>query len=175
MIRKDFKELARSFVFAFKGIAYCVKNERNMRIHLCMAVFVTLFSYLFGVSYIEYLILIICIAIVITGEMVNTAIETLTNLESPSYHYLAKIAKDVAAGAVFIAASVSVVVGIVIFFKPQQLWNTLLLIFTNPLNVIILIILLILSFLFIFNGTQLVGEPKTKIYHMKNYDNNNMK
>lgn len=175
MIRKDFKELAKSFVFAFKGISYCIKNERNMRIHLCMAVFVTLFSYLFGVSTIEYLILIICIAFVITGEMINTGIETLTNLESPSYHYLAKIAKDVAAGAVFIAASVSLVVGIVIFYKPQQLWSTIVLIFTNPLNVVILVIMLIISFLFVFNGTQLVGEPKTKIYHMKNYDNNKKK
>jgi diacylglycerol kinase (ATP) len=171
MIRKDFRELARSFVFAFKGISYCIKNERNMRIHLCMAVFVTLFSYLFGVSTTEYLILIICIAFVITSEMVNTGIETLTNLESPSYHYLAKIAKDVAAGAVFIAASVSVIVGIVIFYKPQQLWDTIVSIFTNPYRVIIFVVLLILSFLFIFNGTQLVGEPKTKIYHMRNYDN----
>lgn len=171
MIKKgDIKNLAKSFSYAFKGIGYCIKNERNMRIHICVALFVSIFSCYFKITAIEYTILAICMGFVITNEMINTAIETLTNLESPAYNNLARIAKDVAAGAVFVSAVTSIVVGFIVFFKPQKLFDTLCEIALNPISIIIFVLFILLSLLFIFNGTTFIKEPKTKVYHMKNYD-----
>lgn len=171
MINKNaVKNLTKSFLYAFSGIVYCIKNERNMRIHLCMVVLVSVFSYYYKVSSGEFVILALCMGAVVTNEMINTAIETLTNLESPSYNSLARIAKDVAAGAVFVSAIVAVVVGGMIFLRVERLKNALILIFTNPFNILLFAAIIIISVLFIFNGSQLVGEPKTKVWHMKNYD-----
>lgn len=171
MINKyDVKNLAKSFSYALKGISYCIKNERNMRIHLSAIVMVTLFALFFGITIHEWGTLIICFAIVCASEIMNTAIETLTNLESPSYHNLAKISKDVAAGAVFICASASILVGLTIFLKPQKLINTFLLIIGNPFYILIFAVLIVFSILFVFNGAKLFKEPQVKIYSMKNYD-----
>ncbi len=175
MINKnDVRNLAKSFSYAFSGILYCIKNERNMRIHLCMTVLVSFFAYFFRVTQTEYIILVLCFAMVIMSEMVNTAIETLTNLESPSYNNLARIAKDVAAGAVCVVAIATVIVGGFIFFKADKLYDTLQVIITNPIYIALFIVLIILSILFTFNGAKLFDEPKTKVYHMKNYDDKNI-
>ncbi|MEG0692004.1 MAG: diacylglycerol kinase family protein, partial [Oscillospiraceae bacterium] len=125
------------------------------------------FSYFYKTTSSEFIILILCIGFVISSEMVNTAIETLVNLESPSYNSLAKIAKDVAAGAVAISAIVAAVVGCVIFLKPNRLENTLTIIVSNPIFITIFVILIILSVLFIFNGSRLYGEKTTRIYNIK--------
>lgn len=161
MIKKnDVRNLTKSFRYAFIGLFYCIKNERNMRIHLSTTVLVSVFAYFFKVSSTELVILVLCFALVIMAEMINTAIETLTNLESPSYHNLARIAKDVAAGAVLVVAIATVIVGILIFLKPARLWNTLTLIFTNPWYIGLFIILITLSILFIFNGARIFVKPK---------------
>ncbi|MEG2813037.1 MAG: diacylglycerol kinase family protein [Oscillospiraceae bacterium] len=171
MIKKnEMRNLLKSFLFAFKGIAYCIKNERNMRIHICTTILVLLFSFFYKTNSVETALLLISIGLVIANEMNNTAIETLTNMTSPSYNNLAKITKDVAAGAVFISAMVALFVGIIVFGKPKRLLNTLILIATNPVYCSIFVVLIVVSVLFIFNGAKLFGEPKTKIYHMKNFD-----
>ena len=146
--KNELKSLAKSFSYAFKGIAYCVKNERNMRIHICMALIVSMFSYCYEVNYTQYILILICMGLVISGEMINTAIETLTNLEAPSYNRLAKIAKDVAAGAVLISAILSIIVGIIIFLKPQRLFDTIIKIAINPIYLISFIIVIIISIIF---------------------------
>lgn len=176
MIKKnDLKNLAKSFSYAFKGIAFSIKNERNMRIHLCMTILVSLFAYFYKVSQTEFVMLILCFAFVITSEMINTAIETLTNLQSPSYNFLAKVAKDVAAGAVLISAIASIIVGFIVFFKPHRLALTIMYIITNPLYCVLFIVLILLSILFIFNGTKFFNEPETKIYRIKNYNSKKLK
>ena len=98
------RALGRSFLYAFRGIRFCIKNERNMRIHLAAAVFVTAFSLAYRLEPLGYAVLFLAMGAVISFEAVNTALEALVNLASPAYHNLARIAKDVAAGAVFIAA-----------------------------------------------------------------------
>ncbi len=168
MLKTDVKNFAKSFTFAFKGISYCVKNELNMRVHISMAVIVSYFSYIYKATQSEYLVILLCIGLVMACEMLNTAIETLTNLESPCYNNLAKISKDVAAGAVLISAIVAFICGVVVFLKPNRLYKTYVLLFTNPLYLLTFIAIIILSIIFIFNGVKLFGEPKTKIYHMRN-------
>lgn len=168
-IKREIASLVKSFSYAVKGIAYSIINERNMRIHLCMVVLVTLFSYYYGLSIEKYIPLLICMGLVISGEMVNTAIETLTNLESPSYNQLARIAKDVAAGAVLISAIISVVVGVFTFADVDRLMITFTKIIQTPIYWIIALVVLMVSIMFIINGARLIKDQKTKIYHLKNY------
>lgn len=117
------KRLAKSFVYAFRGITYCIAHERNMRIHICFAVF--MFGFLtvhdfFEVSRTEFAILALVSALVMALEAVNTAVEKTVDLASGGeLCHLAKLAKDAAAGAVFIAAIGSVAVGLLILYQPE--------------------------------------------------------
>lgn len=108
--------LAKSFYNALLGIYYCVKHERNMKIHLCCALAVCLAGCYFQLSKIEWLILSLTIALVIALEIVNTAIERVIDLLSPTFHPLAKVAKNSAAGAVLVMALASLVVGYLLFW-----------------------------------------------------------
>lgn len=109
----------QSFFKALKnslnGIIYTLKNERNIKIQLFIAILAVIFGVLLKISLTEWVILVITIFIVIISELINTAIETTVDLITNEYNEKAKIAKDVAAGAVLIAAINSVVVGIIIF------------------------------------------------------------
>ena len=116
-IDQERRALFKSFLYAFRGVRFCVKNERNMRIHLAAAVFVTAFSLVYGLTPGEYAVLFLTIGAVIAAEAVNTAIEAVVNLESPSYNELARIAKDVAAGTVLLTALTACIVGFCLFFR----------------------------------------------------------
>ena len=96
--------LIRSFGYAIAGILQLVRRQRNAQIHLFVTVVVCGASWAWGLSRIEWLILILTIAMVLGMEAVNTAIEAVVDLASPRFHPLAKQAKDVAAGGVLIVA-----------------------------------------------------------------------
>ena len=100
---------------AIDGITYTKEHERNFRVELFMMVLVLVAGIYFRVSIAEWLVLLLTIAIVLTLEMVNTAIERCVDLVTKDYHELAKNAKDVAAGAVFVMSMFSVCIGIIIF------------------------------------------------------------
>lgn len=104
------------FGFALSGLIQAIKTEKNLKIHLAAAVAVIIFMLVFHLSYIEDLILIVVIGIVISLELVNTAIEHTVNLITEEYHPLAKLAKDTAAGAVLFFSVISVVIALIIFF-----------------------------------------------------------
>lgn len=108
--------LLRSFQNAMRGIRAAVLSERNMKIHLTVAVFVIVISFLFKLSVGEWLLVLFAIGGVIALELINTAIERAVDLVTDEYHPLAKEAKDMAAGAVLVFAILSVIVGLVIFF-----------------------------------------------------------
>ena len=110
------KKIFDSFNYAFEGIIYTLKTQRNMRIHFVIAVLVLFGSIFFELSKVETLILFITIALVIVAEMINTSIEAAIDLITDKYHELAKIAKNVAAGAVLISAVNSIIVAYIIFF-----------------------------------------------------------
>lgn len=114
MISVDVRKLIKSFGYAFIGMLTATKQQ-NMRIHLISAIVVIIAALLTGISAMEWILLVVVIALVIGMEMVNTAIEAIVDLVSPNYHPLAKVAKDVAAGAVLIVAIASVVIGCIIF------------------------------------------------------------
>lgn len=110
----DFRKLIRSFRYAFLGIITSFQ-EQNMKIHGLAAIIAVTCGILTGLNKVEWLILIITIALVMGAEMVNTAIESVVDLASPEIHPLAKKAKDIAAGAVLLFAISSVIIGLILF------------------------------------------------------------
>lgn len=116
-VKKTRQGIIKAFNAAIEGIIYTFKYERNMKIHYCVAAVVLIGSLFFDLTKVETLILLFSISLVIITEMFNTAIENTIDLVTDEYHPLAKIAKDVAAGAVVIAALNSVVVGYMLFYN----------------------------------------------------------
>ncbi len=109
------KGVLASFVYAWRGLTQVCRTERNMKIHLGAAVIALVLSGFFRLSWQEFLFVLLAIALVLLAEAFNTAIETVVDLVSPDYHKLAGRAKDIAAGAVLVAAIFSAIVGIVVF------------------------------------------------------------
>ncbi len=107
--------VTRSFKFAFEGIKAALKEEPNLRIHFILAFIALTAAFLLDFSAIEWLILAFTISLVLILEFLNTALEALVDLVSPEVKPRAKTAKDVSAAAVFLAAALSVVVGLVLF------------------------------------------------------------
>lgn len=105
----------RSFFYAFAGIAWVVRSQRNAQIHLAITAVVLVAGVYFRVSVGEWLALILSIALVLAFEAINSAVEAVVDLASPELHPLAKRAKDAAAGAVLVAAIGAALVGIVVF------------------------------------------------------------
>jgi diacylglycerol kinase len=106
----------RSFGYALKGIVTMLRSQAHAKIHLVATLVVIGTGIYFQVSAGEWCILILAIALVWVAEALNTAIEFLTDLVSPDEHPLAGKAKDVAAGAVLIAAIASICMGIIVFY-----------------------------------------------------------
>jgi len=110
------RRLSASFRAALAGIVYCLRTQRNMRIHFLAAVLVLSFGGFLRVSTYDLLFLFFAIVLVVMAEMFNTVIETLVDLCTQDYHPLARVAKDIAAAAVLIASLNALVVALVIFY-----------------------------------------------------------
>lgn len=106
---------------AINGIVYTATTQRNFRIQLVLAVIVLALSLSYGLGTTEFLCLVFALFFVIFAEMVNTAIETVVDLFVDVYHPKAKIAKDVAAGAVVLSACNALIVGYFIFFNAENM------------------------------------------------------
>lgn len=111
------RRLLDSFGFALNGLLYCLKTQRNMRIHTVAAFFIIMISLFAKLNKTDIIMLIFAISLVLICEMINTAIEKSIDLFTEKYHPLAKISKDVAAGAVFVASFNAVVIGYLVFFN----------------------------------------------------------
>lgn len=106
---------AASFGHAFRGVASALRSEVHLRFHALATVAVIGLGFYFGISRAEWALVALAVGTVWTAELANTAVEALTDLVSPEYHPLAGKAKDVAAGAVLLAALAALVVGALIF------------------------------------------------------------
>ena len=105
----------RSFGHAFRGLKVLLQTQPNARIHAVATFMVVAAGALFGISPVEWALVALAVAGVWAAEALNTAIEFLVDLASPELHPLAAKAKDVAAGAVLVAAIGSLVVGVLVF------------------------------------------------------------
>jgi len=109
------RTLLESFNFAVEGIIHVVRTQRNMRIHLVAAVVVLVAAIWIGVSKLELIALLLAIAFVFIAEMINSALEQAIDVATTSFDPLAKLAKDVAAGAVLIATVNAIAIGYLVF------------------------------------------------------------
>ncbi len=112
---KGLKKFFNSFTYPIKGLRYAYRNEQNLAVDVGIALIVVIAGFIFKVSVTEWALLALTIGLVISCELINTAIEAVVDLVTEEYHPLAKVAKDTSAAAVFIFAIVAVVVGIIIF------------------------------------------------------------
>ncbi len=103
------------FQYALKGIRSAMKSEFNFRLHLFSAAVTIILGFVLKVSTAEWCVLILAIGFVLVTELMNTAIEQLVNLVQPDFHPIAGKVKDIAAGAVFVAAICALICGLFIF------------------------------------------------------------
>lgn len=118
-----------AFGHAFRGWWYVLKTQHNAWIHSLFATTVFIVGLWVGLEPHDWAIIVLTVAMVFTAEFINTAIEAVVDLASPVHHPLAKVGKDVGAGAVLVAALAGIVIGLLIIGPP--LWARLLSLFTN--------------------------------------------
>ena len=113
--RQEYKKLINSFKYAIEGIISSFKTERNMKIHVLAMIVVIALGLFFKLNKVEWCFIIIAIASVISAELFNTAIETVVDMVSTERNPKAKLAKDIAAGAVLVVAICAAIIGFIIF------------------------------------------------------------
>jgi diacylglycerol kinase (ATP) len=107
--------ILESFNYAFEGVIHVLRTQRNMRLHFLIAVVVLAVAVVVGVTRFELIALLLAIAFVLIAEMINTAVEHTIDVATTSFDPMAKLAKDIAAGAVLIASVNAVAIGYLVF------------------------------------------------------------
>ena len=97
------------------GISYVTKNEKNFKREIALGIIALILSYILKIDKIEFIIILTMICLVLTAEIINTAIERTVDLVTKEYHELARIAKDVSAGSVLVTSTFALIIGIIIF------------------------------------------------------------
>lgn len=109
------KNIFNSFKYAFLGINEVLLKGRNMKVHFSIMLLVIIFGFIYKINAFEWISCLICFALVIGSEMINTAIENTVDLVTKEINQYAKLAKDIAAGAVLVNAIISSIIGFIIF------------------------------------------------------------
>ena len=109
------KKLKNSFKYAIQGIKSALKTEQNLKIHFVVTVLAIILGVVLKINFTEWAICFLLFGFVITAELLNTAIEVTVDLAMPEKNEKAKLAKDIAAGAVLVSAIISILVGMAIF------------------------------------------------------------
>ncbi|HLX58167.1 MAG TPA: diacylglycerol kinase family protein [Ktedonobacteraceae bacterium] len=104
-----------AFGYAFSGLWYAFRTQINMKVHISLAVLAIALGIFLHITAVEFAIIFLAIAGVLITEMFNTVIERCVDLASPTYHPLAKAAKDMAAGAVLLSAIMAIIIALFIF------------------------------------------------------------
>ncbi|NLB79650.1 MAG: diacylglycerol kinase family protein [Clostridiaceae bacterium] len=112
------KGIAQSFKNAFKGLFHAICSERNIKIHTCVAIMVIVLGMLLELDIIRWIAVVLVIGLVFVCELINTAIELLTDMVTMEYSKQAKKVKDISAAAVLVSSITSVIIGIIVFIGP---------------------------------------------------------
>ncbi|MBD3369117.1 diacylglycerol kinase family protein [Candidatus Fermentibacteria bacterium] len=107
----------RSFSHAFRGLSILLRTQTNARIHLAATVAVVVLAILLEVKPIEWAVLLLAVSVVWSAEALNSSLEQIADRASPEWHPLVQKAKDMAAGAVLLAAIAAAAVGVLVFYK----------------------------------------------------------
>ena len=151
------KAFIKGFGYAFRGIAFGIINERNMRFHVSMFIYMMFFLLhysFFEVSKTQFAILLMMSSLVMAGELFNTGIERAADAATLEKNEFVKIAKDAAAGAVLVLAIFSVAVGIIILYQPSAFTEMFCYFKNNPFYIAVLAVTLILDGIFILSGPK---------------------
>lgn len=112
---KDKRTFKGSVKNCLDGISYVTKNEKNFKREIALGIIALILSYILKIDKIEFIIVLTMICLVLTTEIINTAIERAVDLVTKEYHELARIAKDVSAGSVLVTSTFALIIGIIIF------------------------------------------------------------
>jgi len=158
------QNLVESFNSAIEGFIYVFKSQRNMRLHFLIGLFVILMGIFLNLTYIELVILCLTIAFVLFAEMFNTAIEHTIDLINEAFHPLARMVKDICAGAVLLSALAAVIIGYILFANrvgvrieeniikiKESNWHITFII------LIVILVFVLLSKILLHSGTPLRG------------------
>jgi len=113
--KSEWAKFIAGFGFAFRGLWYTLRTQRNARVHVVIACLAIAMGIVLHISAVEFAMIFVAISSVFVAEMFNTVFELCVDLASPEYNQLAEIAKDVAAGAVLLSAMLAVVIGVFVF------------------------------------------------------------
>ena len=113
----DHPSFRRSFLFAIQGFRTAIRSERNIKVMLAAGACAIVAGLIVQLDALSWAIVLLCCGVVISAELVNTAIETTIDLVSPEFHPLAGRAKDIAAAAVWVLATIVAMVGIIVFVR----------------------------------------------------------
>ena len=122
--KSEWRKFIAGFGYAFSGVRYALRTQRNVRVHTFIGSLAILMGIILRISAIEFAMIFIAITGVFIAEMFNTVIELSIDLSTPEYNPLAKIAKDVAAGAVLLNAVLAIIIGLFVF--GPHLWTLLI-------------------------------------------------
>jgi len=152
------RNFMESFKYAFSGFFYALRTERNLRFHMWITVLIGIFAYHFGLERAEWILLVVAITFVLVCELINTAIENAVDTATVEYSPTAKIAKDVAAGAVLVASVSAVIVGFILFFDIEKISGAINRICTNVPVMAVTVIVTVAGGMLVIKG----GERKDK-------------
>ena len=144
------RSFLKGFACAAFGIATAIKEERNMRFHLCAACYVLLFSLFYHLSAAEYCILFFVISLVLSCELVNSAIERIVDGLSPEWNKTAGLAKDIAAGAVLVTCIGAAACGFLLFWNTAVFKMICRFFLSTPILLVLLVLSLAASLGFVF-------------------------
>ena len=143
------RSVIKSFYCAIRGIAFCLRHERHLRIHTVATAYVLYFATFYDFTPAEYSVLVLICVLVIGLELVNTAIEVVIDKVSPQFNIFAMMGKDIAAGAVFAAALGAVAIGIIMLWNPAVFYEIWLYFTSDFIKPAILALSAVVSIIFI--------------------------
>ena len=143
-MKKNIRKLHESFQHAFRGLGLCIHGERNFRVHMTAAFYVTVFALMGRATAAEAAVLCLCFGLTMGAELMNTAIERLCDRQASGYDGFVRNAKDIAAAGVFVCAAACVAVGVCVFLAEgvllaalqyilAHLWIAMALVVTVPI------------------------------------------
>src|ERR1700681_1225877 len=113
--KSEWTKFIASFGYAFSGLWYALRTQRNIRVHVFIGTCAIILGMILRIAAVEFAMIFVAITGVFIAEMFNTVMELCINLSTPEYNPLAKIAKDIAAGAVLLNAILAIIIGLFVF------------------------------------------------------------
>jgi len=154
--------LTDSFNYAIEGLKHALKTQRNMRIHFIIGAGVIAAGLIVSLPPVEFILLLGAVTLVIVAEMFNTALELAVDIFTKEFHHMAKMAKDIAAGCVFVTAIYAVVVGYLVFFKTVKIIDVsegMARIMRSPWHITFVALVIVISLVVILKIALRKGTP----------------